>query len=137
MGFDGSISGMEVGAMAETISDGAELIKVIEDVSHAHGALYKGKLVGTIGHVGAMSVMSGKALPVGEGGFLITNDQEIYERSVAFGHYERTTKSLTLPELKGIEVSTPEVTITDEMVDERILRQRKIRGRFERLFDES
>ena len=32
MGFDGSISGMEVGAMAETISDGAELIKVIEDV---------------------------------------------------------------------------------------------------------
>ena len=75
-------------------------IKVIEDVSHAHGALYKGKVVGTIGHVGAMSVMSGKALPVGEGGFLVTNDQEIYERSVAFGHYERTTKSLTLPELK-------------------------------------
>ena len=75
-------------------------IKVIEDVSHAHGALYKGRLVGTIGHVGAMSVMSGKALPVGEGGLLITNDQEIYERSVAFGHYERTTKSLTLPELK-------------------------------------
>ena len=75
-------------------------IKVIEDVSHAHGALYKGKVVGTIGHVGAMSVMSGKALPVGEGGILITNDQEIYERSVAFGHYERTTKSLTLPELK-------------------------------------
>jgi dTDP-4-amino-4,6-dideoxygalactose transaminase len=75
-------------------------IKVIEDVSHAHGALYKGRIVGTIGHVGAMSVMSGKALPVGEGGFLVTNDQEIYERSVAFGHYERTTKSLTLPELK-------------------------------------
>ena len=75
-------------------------IKVIEDVSHAHGALYKGRLVGTIGHVGAMSVMSGKALPVGEGGVLITNDQEIYERSVAFGHYERTSKSLTLPQLK-------------------------------------
>jgi dTDP-4-amino-4,6-dideoxygalactose transaminase len=75
-------------------------IKVIEDVSHAHGGLYKGRLLGTIGHVGAMSVMSGKALPVGEGGMLITNDQEIYERSVAFGHYERTHKLLTLPELK-------------------------------------
>lgn len=75
-------------------------IKVIEDVSHAHGGLYKGRLVGTIGHVGAMSVMSGKSLAVGEGGFLITNDQEIYERSVAWGHYERTGTHLTLPELK-------------------------------------
>lgn len=74
-------------------------IKVIEDVSHAHGGLYKGRLVGTIGHVGAMSVMSGKSLAVGEGGFLITNDQEIYERSVAWGHYERTGTHLTLPEL--------------------------------------
>jgi len=74
-------------------------IKVIEDVSHAHGGLYKGKLVGTIGHVGAMSVMSGKALPVGEGGLLITNDKEIYERAIAFGHYERTGQ-IEHPDLK-------------------------------------
>jgi len=65
-------------------------IKVIEDVSHAHGGLYKGKLVGTMGHVAAMSVMSFKALATGEGGMLVTNDQEIYERAVAFGHHERT-----------------------------------------------
>ena len=74
-------------------------IKVIEDVSHAHGGLYKGRRVGTIGHVGAMSVMSGKALPVGEGGVLITNDKEIYERVIAFGHYERTGQ-LEHPDLK-------------------------------------
>lgn len=74
-------------------------IKVIEDVSHAHGALYKGRLAGTIGHVGAMSVMSGKALPVGEGGLLITNDREIHERAIAFGHYERTGQ-IEHPELK-------------------------------------
>ena len=65
-------------------------IKVLEDVSHSHGGLYKGRLVGTIGHVGAMSVMSEKALAVGEGGFLVTDDREIYERAVTFGHYERT-----------------------------------------------
>jgi dTDP-4-amino-4,6-dideoxygalactose transaminase len=82
-------------------------IKVIEDVSHAHGALYKGKLVGTIGDVGCFSIMSGKALACGEGGMLITNDKKIYERSMAFGHYERTlktkyakTQGITLPELK-------------------------------------
>jgi len=75
-------------------------VKVIEDVSHAHGGLYKGRLVGTIGHVGAMSVMSGKALPVGEGGVLISNDREIYERAVALGHYERTATELQHPDLK-------------------------------------
>jgi len=75
-------------------------VKVIEDVSHAHGGLYRGRLVGTIGHVGAMSLMSGKALACGEGGILITNDREIYERAVALGHYERTGGELTIPELK-------------------------------------
>lgn len=74
-------------------------VKVIEDVSHAHGGLYKGRLVGTLGHVSAMSVMSGKALPVGEGGLLMTNDRALYEKAVAFGHYERTGTDLTLPEL--------------------------------------
>jgi dTDP-4-amino-4,6-dideoxygalactose transaminase len=75
-------------------------VKVIEDVSHAHGGLYKGKLVGTIGHVGAMSLMSGKSLACGEGGILITNDRYIYEKAVAFGHYGRTASELTIPELK-------------------------------------
>jgi perosamine synthetase len=74
-------------------------VKVIEDVSHAHGGLYRGRLLGTIGDVGAMSLMSGKALAIGEGGMLITDDPTIYERALAFGHYERTG-SLTLPELK-------------------------------------
>ncbi|MGI2298117.1 DegT/DnrJ/EryC1/StrS family aminotransferase, partial [Paenibacillus sp. GXUN7292] len=37
-------------------------IKVIEDVSHAMGGYYKGQRVGTIGDVGAMSLMSGKSL---------------------------------------------------------------------------
>lgn len=74
-------------------------LKVIEDVSHAHGAEWKGKLCGTFGHIGAMSTMSGKALPIGEGGFLITDDDTLYEKAQAWGHYERTG-SLTDPTLK-------------------------------------
>ncbi len=74
-------------------------VKVIEDVSHAHGGLYKGRLVGTIGHVGAMSCMSGKSLAIGEGGMLVTNEKEIYQRAVAFGHYERTKDLADNPEL--------------------------------------
>jgi len=74
-------------------------LKVIEDVSHAQGGLYKSRLTGTIGHVNAMSIMSGKSLPCGEGGFLVTDDEEIYERAVAFGHYERM-RELEIPEVK-------------------------------------
>lgn len=64
-------------------------IKVIEDVSHAQGGLYKGRKLGTIGDVGAMSLMSGKSFAIGEGGIIVTNDLECYERAIAFGHYER------------------------------------------------
>ncbi|MBQ8742535.1 MAG: aminotransferase class I/II-fold pyridoxal phosphate-dependent enzyme [Clostridia bacterium] len=62
---------------------------VIEDVSHAHGATYKGKKVGNFGHVAAMSMMSWKVFAAGEMGMLVTDDRKIYERAMAFGHYER------------------------------------------------
>ena len=75
-------------------------IKVIEDVSHAQGGLYKGRKLGTIGDVGAMSLMSGKSFAIGEGGMLTTDDTEIYERAIAFGHYERFDKRIMTEELK-------------------------------------
>jgi dTDP-4-amino-4,6-dideoxygalactose transaminase len=37
-----------------------------------------------------MSLMSGKSFPVGEGGILVTRDRTLFERCVAYGHYERT-----------------------------------------------
>ncbi|MGB9717038.1 MAG: DegT/DnrJ/EryC1/StrS family aminotransferase [Thermoproteota archaeon] len=43
-------------------------LMVIEDCSHAHGALYKGRMVGTFGDVAGFSLMSGKSLACGEGG---------------------------------------------------------------------
>lgn len=64
-------------------------LKVIEDVSHAQGGLYKGRRLGRLGDVGAMSLMATKSFAVGEAGMLITDNREIYERAVALGHYER------------------------------------------------
>lgn len=64
-------------------------LKLVEDVSHAQGGLYKGRRVGTFGDVAGYSLMTAKAFAIGEGGMLTTNDREIYERAVAFGHYER------------------------------------------------
>ncbi len=75
-------------------------IKVIEDVSHAQGGLYKGRKLGTIGDVGAMSLMSGKSLAIGEGGMLVTDDREIYERAIVLGHYEKFTDDFETDYLK-------------------------------------
>lgn len=76
-------------------------LKVIEDVSHAQGGLYKGRKVGSIGHVSGYSLMCGKSLAIGEGGMLTTNDQEIYDRAVAFGHYERYSESIPTVSLRA------------------------------------
>ena len=62
-------------------------LKVIEDVSHAQGGMYKGRRLGTIGHVAGMSLMSQKTFAAGELGMLVTSDPEIYERAIAYGHH--------------------------------------------------
>ncbi len=64
-------------------------IKVIEDCSHCHGCLYKGRMTGTIGDVAGFSCMTGKSFAIGEGGMLLTNDRKIYERALLFGQYAR------------------------------------------------
>ncbi len=53
-------------------------LKVIEDAAHAHGAEYKGKKLGTIGNVGSFSFQSSKNLTSGEGGIVITDDDDLY-----------------------------------------------------------
>ena len=74
-------------------------LKVLEDASHAHGALYKGSQVGTFGEAAAFSLMTGKALAIGEGGILFTDDRAVYERALLFGHYIRHDE-ITLEELQ-------------------------------------
>jgi len=74
-------------------------LKVIEDVSHAQGGHYKGKMLGTFGDVAAMSLMSGKSFAIGEGGMLITDDPEIYRRAIRFGHYDRIHEVYTKEEM--------------------------------------
>lgn len=65
---------------------------VIEDLSHAQGGKYKGKRLGTFGDIAAMSLMSGKSFAAGELGILVTDDRRLYERAMAFGHYERNNE---------------------------------------------
>ena len=54
-------------------------LKVIEDCAQAHGARYKGRSVGSIGHVGAWSFCQDKIMTTGgEGGMVTTNDRALW-----------------------------------------------------------
>lgn len=124
---------------------------VIEDVSHAHGSLYKGRKVGTFGHVAAMSMMSGKTFAAGEMGMLVTDDRKLYERALAYGHYERNepefiTESedlkkyyhITLGGVKGRvnQVSSAIGRVQLKYFDERCAEIRKAMNFFYDLIDE-
>ncbi|MCL1067044.1 DegT/DnrJ/EryC1/StrS aminotransferase family protein [Shewanella olleyana] len=53
--------------------------KVIEDCAQAHGAKYKGRSVGSIGHIGAWSFCQDKIMSTaGEGGMVTTNDKALW-----------------------------------------------------------
>ncbi|MEM2885056.1 MAG: DegT/DnrJ/EryC1/StrS family aminotransferase [Thermoproteota archaeon] len=56
-------------------------LKVIEDCCQAHGATYKGKMVGTIGDIGCFSLNGSKNLSGGEGGLLVTDDDDSYREA--------------------------------------------------------
>jgi dTDP-4-amino-4,6-dideoxygalactose transaminase len=56
---------------------------VIEDCAHAHGAKWRGRGAGTIGHFGSFSLQSSKTLTSGEGGILICQTEELARKVMA------------------------------------------------------
>lgn len=73
-------------------------LKLIEDCSHAHGAMYRDARVGGIGDVSIFSLQGSKLTAAGQGGLLLTRDREIFERAVMLGHFRvRAFDDVTSP----------------------------------------
>jgi perosamine synthetase len=66
----------EVNALAR-----AHGLVVIEDAAQAHGAVYRGRPVGTLASMAAFSLNSTKNFPAGEGGLFLTGDETLYDRA--------------------------------------------------------
>jgi dTDP-4-amino-4,6-dideoxygalactose transaminase len=68
---------------------------VIEDCAQAHGAKYKGRSVGSIGHMGAWSFCQDKIMTTGgEGGMLTTNNEEIWRKAWAFKDHGKSYQAV-------------------------------------------
>ena len=72
-------------------------VPIVEDCSHAHGATYRGRHVGTFGTVGCWSLQGSKPISAGEGGMMVTGNVEVFERACLLGQVNR---------LGGVDLAT-------------------------------
>lgn len=70
-------------------------LKVVEDCAQAHGALYKGRPVGSIGHIGAWSFCQDKIITTGgEGGMVTTNDRDLWSRMWSYKDHGKSWEAV-------------------------------------------
>ena len=68
---------------------------IIEDCAQAHGANYKGRSVGSLGHIGAWSFCQDKIMTTGgEGGMVSTNDRELWSRMWAYKDHGKSWEAV-------------------------------------------
>lgn len=68
---------------------------VIEDCAQAHGAKYKGKPVGSIGHIGCWSFCQDKIMTTGgEGGMVTTNDESLWRKMWAYKDHGKSYEAV-------------------------------------------
>ena len=68
-------------------------LKVIEDCAHAHGARWREQGAGSIGDAGSFSMQTSKLMTAGEGGVVMTNDDELFELCQSYVNCGRASQT--------------------------------------------
>lgn len=66
-------------------------LPLVEDCSHAHGATYRGRKVGSDADIAVFSIGGHKAVSGGLGGMLLTDDADLYARACLFANFRHRT----------------------------------------------
>lgn len=91
-------------------------IAIVEDACQSVGGSYKGRFLGTIGDAGAYSFNYYKVITAGEGGALVTNSRQIYERALiyhdssAVAFFGSQLDGITEPLFGGVEFRVSDIT---------------------------
>lgn len=103
-------------------------IPLVEDAAHAHGASIDGKMAGTLGHAAAFSFYATKVLTSGEGGMMVTDNEDIFKKGeilrehgkkdTAFNIHIDFGHTWTLSEFQAM-VGVLQVKKADEILKER------------------
>ncbi|HTW03241.1 MAG TPA: aminotransferase class I/II-fold pyridoxal phosphate-dependent enzyme [Streptosporangiaceae bacterium] len=110
---------------------------LFEDCSHAHGARFAGRVVGSFGDGAAWSLQAHKSIWAGEGGVLVTSLPDVYERALLLGHFNLRAMA-EIPEsspnfasaftgtgLKyrahplGLALALPQIKTVDQLIEDR------------------
>src|SRR5690606_31371625 len=71
-------------------------LDVVEDCAQAHGAFYKGRPVGSLGHIAAWSFCQDKILTTGgEGGMITTNDPILAARAWSYKDHGKSREAMS------------------------------------------
>lgn len=109
-------------------------LKVIEDAAQAHGACYKGRRVGTLGHAAGFSFYPGKNLgALGDAGAVTTNDTELADKVRVLANYGSRVKYHN--EVSGFncrldELQAAFLRVKLQYLDQETERRRKVAARY-------
>lgn len=124
-------------------------LTVIEDGAHALGAVYEGKKIGSISDMTCFSFHPVKPVTTGEGGMIVTNDEDLYHRCILFRSHGMTRESSLLTQQQGpwyyeqqylgynyriTDISCALGSSQLDKLDGFLARRREIAGRYDRAF---
>lgn len=99
----GGIINPEMAAIASLCKESG--VTLIEDCAHSFGATSDGRHSGAFGDAGAYSFYATKAVPAGEGGIVVTNDEEIGTALADYVKYDRFNQRMNI----GVNIRPSEV----------------------------
>jgi len=119
-------------------------IVMIEDAAHALGSYWRGRSVGSFGKIGCFSFQSNKIINAGEGGMIVTDDEEIaaqavilsgayenlyrYHHGIDRGHFDRFKKLLPLFNMRLTNIAAAIARPQLRTVDARAEKYRQLHG---------
>jgi perosamine synthetase len=112
-------------------------LRVIEDAAPALGSTYKGQKTGSFGDIGCFSFQGAKIAVSGEGGILVTNNEELFQRAALLSSMGRTdSQAVFWSDMIGYQYTIANLTASlalaqVERIEELVELKRKIFGWYE------